>query len=365
MKQILFVCQYFLIVLSLSAQSASHIINYNGVNFRTEPSLDAERLGILYLDAPMEVLQEMPQRFLFVEDGLYYHWYQVRDIESDKVGYVYGKYLTALASQQVVSPIEDDHKEKLNEAIKSLQELIASFEPVLHEPQVHLVSVGVSSYSEAQHQAGVSDLRYADDGARRFAELIEADHTTIITDKYATRQELLSGLSNSLSYAGASDIFILYFSGHGSNQGELSLYDKQVQMQEIIDLMISKNRAVQKYIFVESCHSGLFAEALAHETKDRAAILRGLSDNISILASSQAHQSSWEVGKLGMATFSHYLFLGMQGLADEDMDGLITYGELVQYVSKKVPRYSSLELGKQQEPIAIGNMISNMPLVVK
>jgi uncharacterized caspase-like protein len=57
-----------------------------------------------------------------------------------------------------------------------------------------------------------------------------------------------------------------------------------------------------------------------------------------VLTASQAHESSLEKTKLAHGVFTHSLLLGLGGAADDNpADGVVTAGELVDYVRIKVP----------------------------
>ena len=73
------------------------------------------------------------------------------------------------------------------------------------------------------------------------------------------------------------------------------------------------------------------------------------NDKINIFAASQGNQvsSAWPDKKHGL--FSYFLMKGMKGDADTDGNSEITYGELGEYINKKVAREAG-NLDREQNP---------------
>lgn len=210
---------------------------------------------------------------------------------------------------------------------------------------VHGLFVGISHYQEFE------DLPYcaADAGnvARLFQKLdgplhIKASSSVVITDTNATLRAVVAALERFRDRLGEDDIFLFYFSGHGSGEGErdqtLVMFDSEGAPK---DELSSKRLGAllasfpsRNLVMIDACFSGGFVGNLA---APRTLVLAGTSRNQES-SLSYVHRSS--------GAFTHALIEGLAGEADATGDSRIEAGELKAYLSEAVPRYCS-ECGRR------------------
>ncbi len=83
------------------------------------------------------------------------------------------------------------------------------------------------------------------------------------------------------------------------------------------------------------------------------------NQNIAVMLSSKANETSLELPKLQQGVFSYALIKGLKGKADENKNGVITIKELFYYVHEEALRISK-DYDKQQTPVLFGNFDLNL-----
>jgi hypothetical protein len=121
----------------------------------------------------------------------------------------------------------------------------------------------------------------------------------------------------------------------------------------------SKINGKWKVLLTDSCHSGAITPA------DDAAFLNktllDLNRNLFSLTASRDRERSFESAEWGggHGIFTYYVVKGLEGLADENSDGIVTADELAEYVRRNVREAT----GGQQNPTSDrGSFDSNMLL---
>jgi uncharacterized caspase-like protein len=204
------------------------------------------------------------------------------------------------------------------------------------------------------------------------------DHVKFLSNQGATYQEVHAALFSFLAAAQPDDMVLIFLAGHGvqdtvnpdnffflahdSETGNLS--ETATPMWELGNVMDYTIRSQRILIFADTCHSGAvlgrggdgknlnffnkYLEVLARK-KGRL-----------VLTASQAHESSLEDAKLGHGVFTNSILLGLGGSADDNpADGVITAGELVDYVQAKVPEGTE---GEQHPSYSEQGFDMNLPL---
>ena len=249
------------------------------------------------------------------------------------------------------------------------------------------VIVGISEY---QHQSW--NLKYADRDAEDLYELLltpnggkyKQENIRKLTNKQATSRNILIELHDFLKKPAREDLVLLYFACHGSpdpdrpNNLYLITHDTEpsriagtaLPMREI-RLAIKETLLAKKVILlVDSCHSGGISEGVgfrsaSHDSAQMKRYLEELSrssEGLALLTSAETSQVAREGEEWGggHGVFTHYLLEGIRGAADDDNDGIVTVGELFEYVRDNVKRATS----NQQHPV-IGSLTNRkMPVAV-
>jgi hypothetical protein len=227
------------------------------------------------------------------------------------------------------------------------------------------VVIGISDY----RTEGLN-LRYADRDAEAMRDLLiekggfRPERVRFLSDQRATHDGIRTALFSFLAAAQPEDMVLIFLAGHGvqdpgnpdnffflahdSEPGNLG--GTALPMWDLGSLMDFTIRAQRILIFADTCHSG--AALGKGATKDGQG-LNFFNKYLEVLArkkgrlvvtASQAHENSIETTKLAHGVFTHALLAGLAGAADNNpADGVITAGELVDYLQAKVPEETAGE----------------------
>jgi uncharacterized caspase-like protein len=155
------------------------------------------------------------------------------------------------------------------------------------------------------------------------------------------------------------DLILLYFSGHGVQDDNGSLYFATRLTQKngqgriftstavpvsFVQTCMSNSRCKRQVVILDCCFSGAFAndmkaKSIAEQAIDLKAQLGG--EGRAVLTSSTATQVSDAGEGSAISTYTRYLVQGLDtGAADRDDDGQITVDELHEYAKEKVQETS-------------------------
>ena len=242
------------------------------------------------------------------------------------------------------------------------------------------VVIGISDY-----RADGLDLRYADRDAQAIRDFLiqkggfRPEKVQLLSNQNATYQGIRTALFNFLASTQPEDLVLIFLAGHGVQDGInpdnffFLAHDSEVgnlggtaiPMWDLGNVMDYTIRSQRILVFADTCHSG-------------AALDRGVNDgqNLNffnkylevlakkkgrlVLTASQSHESSLETTKLAHGVFTHSILLGLGGAADDNpADGVITVGELVDYVRANVPEETE---GEQHPSYSEQGFDMNLPL---
>ena len=224
---------------------------------------------------------------------------------------------------------------------------------------IYVLSVGISDYRY------ISDLQKTENDAREFSELYmtHTKNVTTLLGSQATRENILSSLRSCFAKAGADDIVVFFFSGHGG-KGGLCAYDTKGRSRLVtyaeVQKAIGSCKAANKQLFIDACYSGGLRDG--KKTARPATTARPpLSDTqgIMLFLSSRTGETSQENRWADNGFFTQYLIKGLKGAADTDSDRIITAKEIFTYVSAKV----SERTRKKQNPVMWGKFNDNMHIL--
>ena len=227
---------------------------------------------------------------------------------------------------------------------------------------------------------------FADKDAAKFAEYaqralgIPKEKIRLLTESDADQAALLKTFRNWLPLnvnKGKTEVFVFY-SGHGlpSNDGQ-SLYllphgvDQDLLEETAIDLKkviaaIQSSQPKSVMMFIDSCYSGQSRNGTQLLVGAKPITLKnsdiGYPSEFTVFTASAADQISSSSTDLQHGIFSFYLMKGMEGAADINKDGNITFGEMQKYLMENVQR-QAMTLNRKQEPQFIGD--ANKVLISK
>lgn len=200
-------------------------------------------------------------------------------------------------------------------------------------PRVHGVFVGISDYPGT-----ANDLPLCADDARKLAQVLRdagvssMSEQRILVDGQATVANVRRAIQEIGNRCGPNDLFVFFYSGHGSQTDDMSnsqerdrreesivLYDEEIGDDEMGRLLAGVRARVQ-VIGLDACFSGGFRDALTRPEQ------MGLFSSEEDLTSAVAMK--FEAG----GYLSHFLRTGLLGGADFDRNDVITAGELSEYL---------------------------------
>lgn len=253
------------------------------------------------------------------------------------------------------------------------------------------IVIGVQQYLP---RSGFASLQYAETDALRFSNLLtdpdrggyDARHVQLLTtaegmEWWPGKNNIVAALDNIAKWAQADpgnppDTVLLYFSGHGIEQGGKSylipadasgnLAETAISLDSLREKMAA-SRAKKQIIILDACRletfqgkagggiqSVEFARALEAFRKAEGSV---------VLASCQAGQASYEDDQRHRSAFTGILLDGLMGLADANHDGLITLNEGQEYVARELRIWAETHNKVQLPTILYGEVTLTLPLV--
>lgn len=224
---------------------------------------------------------------------------------------------------------------------------------------IYVLSVGISDYKY------INDLHMAEKDAGSIAELYRThtSHVKTLLGSQATHDNILTTLRTFFSQAGADDIVVFFFSGHG-DKGGLCAYDTRSSSSMVtyaeIRNAISGCRARNKQLFIDACFSGGLRDSSAQSANNaNSSPLSSNTEGVMLFLSSRSGEASRENIWADKGLFTQYLIKGMKGGADTNGDRIITAKEIFKYVSSGV----SQRTNKKQNPVMWGKFNDDMHIM--
>lgn len=242
--------------------------------------------------------------------------------------------------------------------------------------------IGVSTYKNVPPQA---QLRFAHRDAESLAHLLRspeggglpASQVRVLTEQTATLGAIRAALHTWLpKMAGPQDVVTLFIAGHGildsRGHGYFVAHDSDPQnlhatglsFREVNDTLSRRLRARMVVVLADACHAGGIGWTSQPGTPSRAhSALEALGGAdrafLKVLASRPTEQS-FEDEHLdgGHGVFTYALLEGLKGGAEQERDGVVRAGELIEFVSRTVPARTQA----RQNPRVAGNFETRTPL---
>ncbi|MBK6834572.1 MAG: caspase family protein [Bacteroidetes bacterium] len=272
----------------------------------------------------------------------------------------------------------------------------------LSKPNLYVVAIGVSD-----HKSKENSLVYAKKDAIDFLNKMKKNKIykdvkyKLLFDSAATKRQIET-INEFVSPAKESDVFILFYAGHGVLDKELNYYlstysidftAPQIEGLSIDTLshIVSQIKCRKKLVFIDACHSGevdkedivinnIQITSENKEVKFRAIGSKGVSsknlydskssieiakllftdtrsnNGVNIISSAGGAEYAMEGGEWKNGVFTYALLNGFKtNEADLNKDGEIWVNELQEYLGKKV----SLITGGKQTPTSRSENLSS------
>jgi len=246
-------------------------------------------------------------------------------------------------------------------------------------PKLYVLAIGLSQYKNAAFNLDFA-AKDATDFSRALAlqkgSLYRDVEVRLITDKQATKDDVLDGLEWLKREVTARDVGVLFLAGHGLNDNAGNYYflphdgnPEQLLRTGVAhnDIKLTLNNIAGKALFfIDSCHSGnaLGTAKTRGLTVDVNAIVNDLAsaeNGVIVFAASTGRQYSRESPDWGNGAFTKAVVEGLMGKADFRKTGIITHKALDFYVAERVK-----ELTKGlQSPVSIAPQgVSDFPIAI-
>ena len=259
---------------------------------------------------------------------------------------------------------------------------LAGPSPFRERPHMQLVSVGINDYVRPAWE-----LSYGRNDARAVAEILRDRGARLFTD--VTAITLLDADARAAAIrdriaresAASQDVLVLYFSGHGVALPEEDGWEwyllpfteawdvagdvtasmvrqHGVASRELMRLLI-RTQASRVFLILDSCRSGAVADALGQGMFDEAVGQKALRrvarvGGIHILAASRGDQDAVELVSRPHGALTYLLLEGLQGEADDDLDGEVSVREIVDYATREMPLLSRRLVAETISQLPVG-----------
>lgn len=232
------------------------------------------------------------------------------------------------------------------------------------------VVIGVSDYPPP-----IPKLPAVANDVREMAKLLASTHgvftssdVTVLADKQASRQKVLSALTDAFGGASPDETIFVYVAGHGSVEGSSYYFvahdtdssafsSTGVPLTEIKSLF-DKTKSTRAFLWLDFCHSGGIL-ARGAQADDLPTIQRALGviqgQGKVILAACTRSQNAYESSAIGHGLFTHALLRGLRGEA-KSAHGEVTAMTLYEFVDREVAN-------PRQQPVFLGEMAGRIVLM--
>jgi hypothetical protein len=243
------------------------------------------------------------------------------------------------------------------------------------------VVIGISHYAKGGDQQ-INDLQYADRDAKSVLDFLKSpagggvadQDSLLLLNGDATTESVRHALFNFLTKPQEQDTVVIYIAGHGSpdpsdprNIYFLTADAKpddmgatafpMFELQDVFERILKAKRVIT---FADTCHSYGFSGARAGAGSRHANNLvnqylqrYASKGQRAVITASDISESSFEDAKWGEGhgVFTYFLLQGLQGKADANHDGVVTAGEIFNYLRQSVPQATD---GKQNPRAMVG-----------
>lgn len=242
-------------------------------------------------------------------------------------------------------------------------------------PNSWAVIIGVSRY-QYSGSSGLTNLIFADDDAKAFARALmnlgwRKSHMNVLINEAATKRKITIALRSWLSKAGPDDQVILFWAGHGYADPEdpekvyLATYDTDLAIPVTGYRMDEVRRALEEIgpknivLLADTCHAG---KLITRSSNKRGISIVANVKNQKVpkgwifMVGADTDRQAIEHTTWTNGAFTHSLIQGLNGAADGFLsagakDGMVTMGELKDYMKTSMPDETQKVLGVAKHPV--------------
>jgi uncharacterized caspase-like protein len=246
--------------------------------------------------------------------------------------------------------------------------------PDLQRPSLWLLAVGINEYRNPRY-----NLNYAVGDAQAVAEAVERAgaglydrvHVTMIQNRDASREAIVSQISSIAARAKPDDVFMFFYAGHGialdpDQDGASDFYFIPSDVTQMTDPSQIERAALsgpefqelaagvparKQFFVLDACNSGAMSTAFGiRGAAEELALSRlGRATGSALIAASRDDQFAQEFTALGQGALTKAVLDGLSGSAATG-SGEITVGTLKTYVEFTLPELTEQYAGRPQFP---------------
>ena len=194
--------------------------------------------------------------------------------------------------------------------------------------------------------AGQQTLRYAEDDARKMADVLRqlgrygnADLRVLVRPDgkqlLATIDDVAAKM-RAHQAKGEQAVLIFYYSGH-ARAGSFSLGGEELAVTTLRE-RLRQIPSTLTLVVLDACQSGQFARFKGVEPAadfSYNSVSKLTTKGIAVMASSTAQELSQESDELHSSYFTHHLIVALRGAADADGDGRVSLDEAYKYAYRR------------------------------
>lgn len=234
---------------------------------------------------------------------------------------------------------------------------------------LHVLAVGVTKYRDEALARGVAfaaaDARAVDAALERGARGMYAQvRARVLSDAQATRDGIEAAGRELAAAAGPDDTVVIYLAGHGVTadgdyhflpwETRYSNFDALIEQglsAERLRQMLAAITARKVLVLLDTCSAGRFSLVKGRAIDDKASIdrLQRVSGRAMIAAAADEQMALEGEGQHGVFTF--VLLRALEGAADKNEDGVVSVGEIADYIDAQVPAITQRKWGYEQFPM--------------
>jgi hypothetical protein len=229
----------------------------------------------------------------------------------------------------------------------------------------YIVIVGVSEFKDKA--IVVQKREYVENDTKAFADFFKSpkggnvpeENIKLLLNKDATKLNIDKAVDWGLSKAKNDDLLIFYFTGSGlrdsSIRGNINFLVYDSDFNQVNETSYSLFNLVELFKKYDNLKNILFIldinpnPLLIYIAYSKSELMNIISDkkykpadtNFILFSSSEPVETPIDDSTLKRSIFNHYLIEGLEGVADENKDNLITLREIIDFTMFKVSRNSN------------------------
>ena len=281
----------------------------------------------------------------------------------------------------ISTTISAEAKKPLNDKPKRKGLLLQADDP--DDARRWAIVIGVNDYNDV----AIGKLSKARNDAKIIGQLLmeqgEFGKVFVMTDDvdakntlYPTRINIEEKLDIILSSAEKNDTILFFFSGHGvsDSKGEGyilpvdTVFDKVTYSAIKVNNIIGKinEKGIKKSLLILDACRDVITSTKGNQKEGLQSDKFAKAEVAATFFSTKSGYYSFEDPKSDFGVFTKYLAYGMEGKADSNNDGIVSFGELEYYVQVGVNEWS-LGNNKQQKPFVkyYKEKYGDLPISVK